>query len=70
MGQIFNRNEQNVNLPYNIIDTDDILFFSVLGRADDSGACLHPRVSSQLVHQSVVVRQYLTLVHYCIMLAL
>lgn len=54
-----------VGLPDNIIDAYNILLFGVLRRADDSGTGLHPSVSAQLVHYSVVVGQDLPFVHYC-----
>lgn len=51
-------------LPNDVVNTNYILFFGVLGRANDCGASLHPGIPAELVHHSVVVCQHLALVHY------
>lgn len=53
-----------LNLPDNIVDANNVLFFSVLRGTDDGGTGLHPGVTTKFVHYPIVVRQDLTLVHY------
>ena len=49
------------DLPEHIVDSDDVLFFDVLVVTDDGGARLQPHIAAMFVHQTVVVRQHLTL---------
>ena len=42
--------------PNDVVDTDYVLFLSVLVVTHNGRARLHPRVATVLVHQSVVMR--------------
>jgi hypothetical protein len=53
------------NLPYDIVDADYVLLLGIFRVADNSGTCLHPRISTILVHHSVILRHHLPLVDHC-----
>lgn len=50
--------------PDDVVDTNDVLFLRVLRVTDDRGACLQPRVTTALIHKSVVMRKNLALVDH------
>ena len=51
-------------LPEDVVDADDVLFLGRLAVTDHGSARLEPNVTTVLVHQPVVVRQYLALAQY------
>ena len=51
-------------LPEDVVDADDVLFLRCLAVTDHRSARLEPHVAAVLVHQPVVVRQYLALAQY------
>jgi hypothetical protein len=53
------------DIPDYIVDADYVLLLSILRVADNSGTCLHPRISAILIHHSVILRHHLTLVDHC-----
>ena len=50
------------DIPDDVIDADYVLLLSILRVADNSGTCLHPRVSTILIHKSVILCHHLSFV--------
>lgn len=53
------------SVPDDVVDADYVLLLGIFGVADNSGTCLHPRISAILVHHSVILRHHLPLVDHC-----
>jgi hypothetical protein len=51
-------------LPDDVIHADDVLFLCILGVADNSGTCLHPCISTVLIHEAVILRHYLAFIDH------